>query len=342
MASVSHRALVAAVEWAVASSGHTVTLISSDRDQPAKFLVSGPTLGSLSIWVYIKNLTPADRSDPDEYRIQLRSEILPLDFNPGGPTVLLGYHAGSELFVGFDARTVSTGARTQLSGGYVSLRTVMRAKRRGMTFDRDRRNRIAVGLRPEMLMPYCLHASEIHWAADEGEVAAILSKTAAVFSATDGVAFEEDELNAIPAERQRLLRSVYVLAREAGFRRRVLEAYGMRCAVSGMQLGIVEAAHILPVRVTGSTDRVDNGLSLLPQYHRAYDSGLIYLSPDYMMRFNEARADRLQVQGLGNGLNELRQSLGRIRLPRSKRYWPNPELIEQGNNARGIGLAAAR
>ena len=134
-------------------------LISHPGDTPGRFLVSGPNLPSLPVWAYIKNLTPADRSDPDEYRIQLSSRILPLAFNPDGPTVLLGYHAALQLFVGFDANEVSTGARTQLSGGYVSLRVVKEARRFGMSFDRDRRNRIAVGLRRTRLyLTASLHA----------------------------------------------------------------------------------------------------------------------------------------------------------------------------------------
>lgn len=335
MPSISHSALVEAVTDAIASTGQTVMRLGEDRD-PVRFVISDPSLGSFPLWVYLRNLTPADRADPDEYRIQLPSQILPLRANPYGPTLLLGYHSESGLFVGFDARTISTGARTQLSGGYVSLRTVKRARRRGMTFDRDRRDRIAVGLRPEMLVPYCLHASDIHAAADENQVVEILSRTAAIFSATDAFAFGDEALGRIAPERQRMLRSVYVLAREAGFRRRVLDAYDRRCAISGVQLGLVEAAHILPVRYDGSTDQVNNGLSLSPQYHRAYDSGLIYLSSDYVMRMNETRAERLRALQLDAGIEELRRSLGIIRLPRSRRHWPDLALIGRANDARGV------
>ncbi len=335
MPSVSSRQLTEAIERAFVSSGHIGTLISQPGDTPARFLVSGPNVPSLPVWVYIKNLTPADRSDPDEYRIQLSSRILPLTFNLDGPTVLLGYHAELRFFVGFDANEISTGARTQLSGGYVSLRVVKGARRFGMSFDRDRRNRIAVGLRPDMLVPYCLNAREIHAAADDEGIIRIPGRAVAPFSALSGRTFDDD-LRQLPFERQRLLRNVHVLARDAGFRKRVLESYEGRCAVSGIQLGLVEAAHIVPVSVTGSSDHVQNGLSLLSQFHRAYDSGLIFLTSDYVMKINPVRVKQLRIQGLDDGIEEFIRSLGKIRLPRARRDWPDPALIERANEIRGI------
>jgi putative restriction endonuclease len=336
MPSISSHQLTEAIERALVSSGHMGTLISQPGDTPVCFLVSGPNLSSLPVWGYIKNLTPADRSDPDEYRIQLSSRILPLTFNSDGPTVLLGYHAELQLFVGFDPNEISTGARTQLSSGYVSLRVVKRARRFGMSFDRDRRNRIAVGLRPDMLVPYFLNAREIHAAADDEGIIRILGRAVTPFSALSGRAFDDD-LRQLPFERQRLLRSVRVLARDAGFRKRVLEAYERRCAVSGIQLGLVEAAHILPISITGSSDHVQNGLLLLSQFHRAYDSGLIFLTSDYVMKINPIRVKQLRVQGLDDGIEGFVRSLGKIRLPRTRRDWPDPALIERANAIRGIG-----
>ena len=110
MPSIPTRQLIEAIERAFVSSGQMGTLSSHPGDTP-HFLVSRPDLRPFQSGPTLK-LTPADRSDPDEYRIQLSSRILPLAFNPDGPTVLLGYHAALQLFVGFDANEVSTGAGT--------------------------------------------------------------------------------------------------------------------------------------------------------------------------------------------------------------------------------------
>jgi len=57
----------------------------------------------------------------------------------------------------------------------------------------------------------------------------------------------------------------------------VRNAFMPRCAVTRIQLRLVEAAHILPVGAPGSIDHVCNGLALSPTFHRAFDDALIYL-----------------------------------------------------------------
>lgn len=97
------------------------------------------------------------------------------------------------------------------------------------------------------------------------------------------------------------------------------------------QLGLVDAAHILPVEVPGSTDNVHNGLALAPTIHRAFDSMLIYLSEDYRMLLNKDRANELSAQGLAGGLAALRRHLGPIRLPANRALYPDPRMIRRAN-----------
>jgi hypothetical protein len=216
MPSLPYPQLLETVERAIVSSGHSATLLSPVDERPAQFLVSGPQIGCVPLWVYIKNLTPAKRKNDDEYRIQLSRKILPLSMNPFGPTILIGYYAAKNVFVGFDPASISTGATTQLSSGYVSLRVVTSARRKGMTFDRDRRNRIAVGLRPDLLVPYSLNASEIHAAADDDGIIEALNLAAQTVSATSGM-IVDDRGDGRTFQRKQLLRQVRIFARDAGF-----------------------------------------------------------------------------------------------------------------------------
>ena len=48
--------------------------------------------------------------------------------------------------------------------------------------------------------------------------------------------------------------------RDARFRKNVLVAYGYRCAISGIQLDLVDAAHIIPVEHERGTDELRNGI----------------------------------------------------------------------------------
>lgn len=84
-----------------------------------------------------------------------------------------------------------------------------------------------------------------------------------------------------PAERETALTNRTV--RDRQFRKRVLDAYGDSCALTGMKLinggGRVEtqATHIMGVEHKGP-DRVENGIALSGTLHWMFDRGLIALS----------------------------------------------------------------
>jgi putative restriction endonuclease len=75
-------------------------------------------------------------------------------------------------------------------------------------------------------------------------------------------------------------------ARNAAFRKTLLEAYGPRCMGSGELIdtpnGLVnlDAAHIIPVEAGGSDD-VRNGLLLSKDLHWAFDKGLFSITAEY-------------------------------------------------------------
>lgn len=104
-----------------------------------------------------------------------------------------------------------------------------------------------------------------------------------------------------------------------------------------MQLRLVEAAHILPVAASGSTDQIRNGLALSPTYHRAFDSGLIFVDTEHVMSINPARIAQLDKLNLTAGLPHLEASLGKIHLPAERSQWPHPSFIRKANKLRGIG-----
>ena len=55
----------------------------------------------------------------------------------------------------------------------------------------------------------------------------------------------------LSTERQRIVHEVSRLSRLATFHEQVLFAYGHKCAVTRVQLRLVDAAHILPVWCAG-------------------------------------------------------------------------------------------
>lgn len=132
-----------------------------------------------------------------------------------------------------------------------------------------------------------------------------------------------------PPEAPRLLVSVRAVSR--------LFAYGNRCAVTRIQLRLVEAAHILPVGAPGSVDHVRNGIALSPTYHRAFDAGLIYLNEEHKMQLNEGRAHLLERMDLGGGLEDFKASLGQtIFLPPDANQRPHIDFIRRANRFRQV------
>ena len=75
------------------------------------------------------------------------------------------------------------------------------------------------------------------------------------------------------------------IIRDRIFRRRVLEAYDCRCAITGLKFingggrAEVQAAHIKPVEANGP-DTIQNGLALSGTVHWMFDRGLISLSDE--------------------------------------------------------------
>lgn len=92
---------------------------------------------------------------------------------------------------------------------------------------------------------------------------------------------EEQESFDGPIERDTVLTSRKV--RDRQFRKRVLDAYDRRCALTGMQLingggrAEVQAAHIMSVKA-GGPDREANGIALAGTVHWMFDRGLVSLS----------------------------------------------------------------
>lgn len=121
---------------------------------------------------------------------------------------------------------------------------------------------------------------------------------------------------------ERLLRRSF---RDVAFRRRVREAYGYRCAISGLQLRNgggrpeVQAAHIRPVERKGS-DSVRNGIALSGTLHWMFDRGLISVADDRSILVSRNKVPNDVIDRLL--LPEMK-----LRLPEDERNWPHPENL---------------
>jgi putative restriction endonuclease len=321
--------LVEAIVSAIQDSGCSAQIISPLRRHPRRFLVSGPH-GHTFLSVYAWTLTFGGRpSLANEFRIQMTSVSSPLQVGRDGPTILIGYEPHLKLFAGFDLarhRIFTAGSPSV----QMDVEELKRAEFEGLTFHRKSNDEIAIGIRPDQLVTYALNSDLLHKFGKEANVFKLLHRATKLEEIT------VEDVTPLSAERQRVVQSVSRLSRIASFRRQVLFAYGQRCAVTRVQLRLVDAAHILPVGAPGSTDHVKNGIALSPTYHRAFDYGLIYLDEDYRMRLNDRQVHLLSRTKLGDGVDDFKAPLGRIFLPPDRQQWPSAEMIDKANEFRQV------
>jgi putative restriction endonuclease len=321
--------LITAITDAIRDSGYIGQLASPSRTHPRRFLVIGPS-GSTVLSVYAWTLTFGGRpSLANEYRIQMTSVESPLEIAGDGPTVLIGYEPTLGLFAGFDVerhRTFTPGS----SSVQIDMTELRRAETDGLSFHRKSNDEIAVGIRPDMFMAYCLNASLLHRYGREANVLRLLNQASHLQQPAPR------DVAVLSTQRQRVVQEVSRLTRLASFRQQVLFAYGHRCAVTRVQLRLVDAAHILPVGADGSADHVRNGIALSPTYHRAFDAGLIYLDDGHHMQLNEGQLHMLERMNLAGGVDTFRSPLGQIFLPPDANQRPSQDFIRRANRFRQI------
>ena len=123
---------------------------------------------------------------------------------------------------------------------------------------------------------------------------------------------------------ERLSRRPY---RDVAFRRKVREAYGYRCAISGLQLRNgggrpeVQAAHIRPVERQGS-DAVRNGLALSGTLHWMFDRGLLSVADDCETILVSRNKVPSEV------VNRLLRPDGKLWKPADQKDWPSPANLK--------------
>lgn len=127
-----------------------------------------------------------------------------------------------------------------------------------------------------------------------------------------------------PVDRAVMLVSRTVRNRQ--FRKRVLDVYDRRCAITGMKLingggrAEAQAAHIMSVEA-GGPDVVNNGIALSGTVHWMFDRGLITLSDEGDILLSRAINDI-------EGVQKLIYSDRKARLPASTAHRPHSRYLQ--------------
>lgn len=190
---------------------------------------------------------------------------------------------------------------------------------------------IAIAFRPDFFVEYIRNLEALHTFGQSKKDFAILEEV----TRTEAIPNTET-IQQVSIPRQNIVQTISKKQRDNSFRSRILRAYNYRCAFSGIQLKLVDAAHIIPVSYETSTDETCNGIALSAIHHKAYDKGLITFNEQYKIIFNESEATKLREMNLHG---ELDKFIGELRpiidVPPAITDRPNVAYIATANQLRG-------
>lgn len=234
-----------------------------------------------------------------------------------------------DVFAGFDVRKhvgeLGKSPSIQIREAYLR-----RAYMNGFSPCDKGNGELAIAFRPDFSVEYVRNLEALHDFGQYAEDAAVLDIVA------EHPEINDEEIQVTDSARRTTVISVRKRLRDAGFRARVLTAYSFHCAVCGVQLKLVDAAHIIPVQCENSTDETCNGIALCALHHRAYDQGLITLGEDYSVLLSDKRIAYLRRIEQAERLDDFRENLlPMILLPPSVSDRPHVEYIRIANQVRG-------
>ncbi len=330
MAKLGKEELFDLVIGAVRNCGWQVVRLSALNQHPLRFKMFKDEEGLL-VRAYIWNISHGGGAarPADEYRIQITG-VDQFREEPDGKTVILGWWDEAGVFAGFDfrfhRRPLGFSPSFQIKEEYLR-----EAYQKGFCpYQKDNRE-IAVAFRPDFIAEYLRQLESLHGFGRQSRDFKILASVA-----EDPSAVSDEKITKVSGPRRITVSSVKRFLRDTYFKDRVLNAYRHQCAICGLQLDLVEAAHIIPVAHEQSSDETSNGMAMCAIHHKAYDKALIAVDAKYRILASDARMRFLTEIGHDGGReNFLRNLRPLMVLPPAERDRPNPGYLKIGMEIRG-------
>lgn len=281
--------------------------------------------------IYIWNLTHGGGAarPKDEYRIQITG-VDHFEQHSNEKTLILGWWGDVGVFAGFDftKHTNKLGFSPSMQIREDFLR---KALLNGFSPCDKGNHEIAIAFRPDFFVSYVQSLEQLHSFGASKEDFKILEQVSDKPLIVNDAIIEQ-----VSKPRKMAVIQLSKKLRDSSFRARILTAYGNKCAFSGMQLKLVDAAHIVPVSSDKSNDETSNGIALSALYHRAYDKGLVTFNEKYQVITNKKEMKHLQEIGFDGGMDKFVSGIRPIILfPPAESDRPNVTLIKEANRLRG-------
>lgn len=313
----------------IRDDGWNIIYLSDTKFHPFRFRIYRDN-ESHDIKIYVWNLTHGGGSQRpvDEYRIQITGTEK-FEQEVDGKTLILGWWKEGDVFAGFDYNK-HNGILGFSPSIQIREQALRKAHEIGIALWEKDNQEIAVAFRQDFIVEYIRNLESLHSFGESRQDLEILSEI------TENPAEVNDtEITKITEERQITVVNVKKKIRDNSFKSRVLISYSNKCAFCGIQLKLIDAAHIVPVQYDG-TDETSNGISLCALHHRAYDRNLVTFNEGYQIIFNEKQFDKLQEIRLNYGAEKFVSDLKAvISLPPTISDRPHRDYISLANGIRG-------
>ena len=287
------------------------------------------------IRIYIWNITHGGGAarPQDEYRIQITSGVKQFIQPLNTKTLILGWYDELQVLAGWDYHLHSNplGSSPSLQ---IHLSCLENASKSDFSACPKGNQEIAIAFRPELLVEYIRHLEALHSFGQSNPDLEILEAVAA-----DPYGVNDADIDLASPERKQVVRTIQQKVRLSRFRSKVLQAYRYTCAFCGVQMNLVQAAHILPVATPESVDRIYNGIAACYQHHASYDQALITFDGQYQIHFNDERLEQLAAIQRDAGSEDFQAQLRQeLILPKNLADRPHIEYVNRANQLRGWKL----
>lgn len=328
MARLSKETLLNRITDALDQGGWNYIIRSADHPFELSVFLDGK---SFRTRIYIWNITHGGGSAraANEYRIQITSGVTQFDVTGVDRTLVLGWWEEVGAFAAFDV-TKHLGALGASPSLQIQREALDHALRDQMATQRKGNEEIAIAFAPQFLGDYIEQLPSLHQIAQSDTDLRVLDEVIADPEEAEAVVG-----GATSEPRRIVLTTVARKLRDASFMGRVLNAYTNQCAMCGVQLRLVDAAHIVPVE-TENNDATSNGLALCALHHRAFDRALVTIVTDFKVAVNPRKVRDLTGKDLHRGLDKFRQGLRpTIILPPTRGDRPSADSVRKANQLRG-------
>ncbi|MBL8080297.1 MAG: HNH endonuclease [Anaerolineales bacterium] len=134
----------------------------------------------------------------------------------------------------------------------------------------------------------------------------------------------------LPREGKEREALVKVRVNQNFFRKSVLAAYNLKCCITGLSIpSLLTASHIIPW-AKDETNRMNprNGLCLNALHDRAFDVGLITITPDLLVKVSP-RVEKLSKE---KSASDLLMKYDGVPIRKPKRFFPDLKFLEYHND----------